>query len=157
MTDSDISPSPSSIKPITTHTVKSLGALPDRDLDVVVAEVVFGQAPQWRVCDNMGVSKEEALQNAPFAEGTNVVYPCCDHYSTTWGGMGLVVARMRELHIYLGIRCGTHYGYEAYYMRGDQFHMAAQVGAKAMPRAVAIMAILACQDPAAPWNDNFPE
>ena len=149
---------------MTTYTAESLAALPDRELDALVAEVVFGQALQWRVCDDIGVfhsspfaSKEEALQDAPFAEGTNVVYPCCDHYSTTWEGAGLVILRMRKLGFTYALysdgmlSCPGYSWTEnfprARFFREGEFmaEKAAEANADTLPRAVAIASILAIQ------------
>jgi hypothetical protein len=98
------------------HTEESLAALSDRELDAVVAEVVFGIVP----------------------------IHCYPAYSSTWEGIGLIVEHMRQngWTFALDVSLDNEWPEARFHHTGKP--MGAAV-AEMYPRAVAMAAVLAAQ------------
>ncbi|WP_435018429.1 hypothetical protein TA3x_000403 [Tundrisphaera sp. TA3] len=126
--------------PTPTHTLESLEAMPARELDAVVAEVVFGLDP-W-------VPKRDPHTGAEHHED-KVLGSGIPYYSTTWDGFGAIFLRLRELN--LGLSMGGHPAempnVQAYNNNYQVYIPQRSLGVSApeLPRAAAIAAVILVQ------------
>jgi len=111
------------------HTEQSLAALSDRDLDAVVAEVIFGFASKLVHGERASWYEDENSNQIPA-------------YSQTWEDMGLIVDHMRSNGWTFTLDVSLDRGWPEAYFHGKQLGVAS---AETYPRAVAMAAVLAVQ------------
>ena len=122
---------------VMTYTAESLAAMPDRELDTLVAKVVFK-------ADAAPILSSE-FENAK-ALARTIALTTPPIYSTTYYGMGLVIKQMQKADFYFDIggnkdRCIV----EFYLEKSDGLTAVSETHNRSIPRAVCISAILAVQ------------